>query len=81
MYSMGAYLTLLSRGSLIREIGVLDNSLGRVIVAAFVVFSGLLHSLSVRRAVLEDVLLKKRFGEEWEGWAKSVRYRIFPGVF
>jgi len=34
-----------------------------------------------RRTVMEDKLLKKEFGKEWEEWAKRVRYRLYPGVY
>jgi len=34
-----------------------------------------------RRAIVEDVLLKKQFGKEWVDWASRTRYRILPGIF
>jgi len=33
------------------------------------------------RAVTEDALMKKKFGKEWEEWARNVRYRVCPGIW
>ncbi len=41
-------------------------------------FSGVAFVL---RSSEEDVVLSKQFGEEWNEWAKSVRYRLVPGVY
>jgi len=34
-----------------------------------------------KRAVMEDRLLKKEFGKEWEDWARRTRFRLFPGIW
>jgi len=34
-----------------------------------------------RRAIVEDALLKKQFGNEWVEWANRTRYRTLPGIF
>jgi protein-S-isoprenylcysteine O-methyltransferase Ste14 len=33
------------------------------------------------RCSSEDVMLKKRFGKEWEEWAKRVPYKLLPGIY
>jgi len=34
-----------------------------------------------KRAVMEDRLLKREFGKEWEDWARRTRFRLFPGIW
>jgi len=43
------------------------------------------HDLDVvaflmRRSFVEDRILKKEFGKEWDEWANSVRYNVIPFV-
>lgn len=35
----------------------------------------------IRRVPLEDEMLYNALGEEWESWAKRVKYRLVPGVY
>ena len=41
------------------------------------------HSLHLfmHRAELEDQVLRKEFGIEWEEWARKVPYKFIPYVF
>lgn len=32
------------------------------------------------RADVEDQVLRKEFGKEWEEWAQTVRYKFIPGI-
>lgn len=34
-----------------------------------------------KRVGIEDEALRRRFGKEWEIYAKRVRWGMFPGVF
>jgi len=34
----------------------------------------------VRRSFVEDKMLKKEFGKDWEEWARKVRYNVIPFV-
>ena len=34
-----------------------------------------------KRADVEDQVLKKEFGKEWEEWARVVKYRFIPGLY
>jgi protein-S-isoprenylcysteine O-methyltransferase Ste14 len=29
----------------------------------------------------EDVLLREKFGQQWEDWATKTRYRVVPLIF
>lgn len=35
----------------------------------------------VKRTAVEDAMMKKEFGKEWDNWAEKVRYRMIPYVF
>lgn len=47
-----------------------------MLIQVLVIFPG-----THKRAIMEDELMKKQFGKEWEEWARSVRYRIYPGIW
>jgi len=34
-----------------------------------------------RRSRIEDRVLKREFGKEWEDWARGVRWMFIPGIF
>ena len=36
--------------------------------------------LILRRIPVEDAMLKKHFGKDWNEWAKATPYRLIPGV-
>ncbi|KAG6893544.1 hypothetical protein C0992_009599, partial [Termitomyces sp. T32_za158] len=69
-----------SRGSWIRESGVLGTIPGTTIVVGFIAVC--LKSVVglLRRMPEEDKLMKAEFGKEWEDWARRVPYWLVPGV-
>ncbi|KAG6910483.1 hypothetical protein DXG01_010408 [Tephrocybe rancida] len=70
-----------SRGSWIRESGILHTVAGKVCVGAFTaVYVKLLVSL-LQRMPEEDRLMKASFGSEWEEWARRVPYWLIPGIY
>lgn len=34
-----------------------------------------------KRCNLEDEILQKQFGKQWEKWAEDVPYKLFPGLY
>lgn len=79
--SFGISVIYASPGSFMRTSGWLSTHFGRVVLGAWIlqlILSGVLGSA---RAITEDAMLRKRFGEEWVRWSKRVRYRLIPGVF
>ena len=70
-----------SRGSWVRESGVLDTTTGSVFFYAFALCIGTLTALGLGRMGSEDKELRRVFGEEWDRWAGRVRYRLIPGVY
>lgn len=33
---------------------------------------------AIRRTFVEDDVLHRRYGKEWEGWARRVPYKLVP---
>ncbi|KAF8961650.1 hypothetical protein BDZ97DRAFT_1921140 [Flammula alnicola] len=68
-------------GAWLRESGVY-----KVKVAWLVLLPSLASVVSIlvmyaRRPLVEDKVLKKEFGKEWEEWTERVPYRLFPGIY
>jgi protein-S-isoprenylcysteine O-methyltransferase Ste14 len=61
----GGYVGLLARGS--------------------IAVSGLLYLMVMKmmlsRTKTEDLMLRERFGKQWDKWAAEVPYRLIPGVY
>ena len=75
----GCALSFTSQETVLREwIG--ESTTDRVVLAIMV---GMLHVgwLFVKRAEVEDQVLKEEFGKEWEEWARVVKYRFIPGLY
>ncbi|KAG1733687.1 hypothetical protein EDB19DRAFT_1729932 [Suillus lakei] len=69
------------KGSWLRESGFLQVPFVKVIAAAgFYAFS-LGTVISIVRPAVEDKMLQRALGKEWEDWAKRVKYRLLPGVY
>lgn len=74
----GVSLTVTAPGS------VLYDSLGvestRKLMTVIAVVIAVLTRLAVHRTGIEDQVLREEFKEEWEGWARVVKYKFIPGV-
>lgn len=58
----------------------------RIPGVSLVVKAGIALCTAVNLALLirtkrEDKMMQSAFGEEWEAWARRVKYRIIPGVY
>jgi protein-S-isoprenylcysteine O-methyltransferase Ste14 len=75
----GCASSFTSQGTVLREwIG--ESSTDKVVLSVLV---GMLYVgwQFVKRAEVEDQVLKEEFGKEWEEWARVVRYRFIPGLY
>ena len=70
-----------SRGSWLRESGVLESTVGSVFFYAFGLYLGSTNMVGVSRMGMEDKKLQGVFGEEWGAWARQVPYRLVPGLY
>jgi ATP-binding cassette, subfamily G (WHITE), member 2, SNQ2 len=78
---IGIFCWYLAHGSWLRESGVLGNVIGRTFFGIFAIMTLAVRVALVKRATVEDTVLKMRFGKEWEEWAHRVPYAIVPGVY
>ncbi|KAG7095582.1 hypothetical protein E1B28_006313 [Marasmius oreades] len=76
-----AALQQLSRGSWVRESGILDNPWGRPIMLVWFGGMAIMIGTLMMRIKSEDEILQKEFGDKWEKWREDVPYRLFPGVY
>ncbi|KAG2035722.1 hypothetical protein BDR03DRAFT_962007 [Suillus americanus] len=67
--------------SWLRHSGILDIPGLKLAVAAWLAQMMIAMINLVCRVSQEDEVLKSAFGDEWERWAKVVRYRLIPGVY
>ncbi|KAF9802616.1 hypothetical protein IEO21_09867 [Rhodonia placenta] len=68
-------------GSWMRESGLLDTVAGKTVMGLYALSISSVTIGFLRRAPLEDALLKREFGKEWEQWSKRVPYRMIPFVW
>ncbi|KAG0706256.1 hypothetical protein DFH29DRAFT_825199 [Suillus ampliporus] len=70
-----------NQGSWLRQSGVLQVPFVRVLAAlGFFTFT-VGTCLAINRSPVEDKMLQRALGEDWENWAKRVKYRLLPGVY
>ncbi|KAG1747634.1 hypothetical protein EDB19DRAFT_1630819 [Suillus lakei] len=67
--------------SWLRHSGILGVIGLKMAVVAWLGMATLLIISCVYRVSQEDEVLKSTFGDEWERWAKAVRYRLIPGLY
>ena len=74
----GCALSFTSQGTVLRE--RIGPSTDTVVLGVLV---GMLYVgwQFVKRAEVEDRVLKEEFGKEWEEWARVVKYRFIPGLY
>ena len=70
-----------SRGSWLRESGVLESTVGSVFFYGFGLYLGSTNMVGISRMGMEDKLLRGAFGAEWDAWARRVPYRLVPGLY
>ena len=78
----GWFLWTGASGSWVRESGMLATNYARMAVLFYSVWFMLGHiGVTLGRMSVEDDILRKQFGAEWDNWAKRVPYRVIPGVY
>ncbi|KAG2751227.1 hypothetical protein P692DRAFT_20727219 [Suillus brevipes Sb2] len=82
MMCLGIIILNGSRSSWLRASGVLAKIPGvlPVVIAETSLCTMVIFGLFPRMK-REDKMMHSTFGEEWEAWAKKVKYRIIPGVY
>ncbi|TFK32058.1 hypothetical protein BDQ12DRAFT_693053 [Crucibulum laeve] len=78
---VGMFCWFCSRGSWMRESGVLATVPGKVVVYGIAALISSAMVMGLSRMQLGDELLKKEFGDERTEWAQRVRYKWILGVY
>ncbi|KAG1856714.1 hypothetical protein F4604DRAFT_1797426 [Suillus subluteus] len=82
LQSAGIAVMYGSQGSWMRQSRILQVPFIKVLaVSSFFVFTTLCSWVAISRPAVEDQMLQRALGDEWENWAKKVRYRLIPGVY
>ncbi|KAG1787276.1 uncharacterized protein HD556DRAFT_1247106 [Suillus plorans] len=69
------------QGSWLRQSGILQVPLVNVLVVILLFGLTLCAWMCITRPLVEDKMLQRALGKDWENWAKRVRYRLLPGVY
>ena len=79
---VGNLLCFLGPGSWLRGSGILREPMGKAFVVIWVADMLYVPTVMILFMVrVEDGLLRKEFGREWEEWAQRTPYALLPGVF
>ncbi|KAE9393298.1 hypothetical protein BT96DRAFT_924090 [Gymnopus androsaceus JB14] len=68
-------------GSWIHECGWLDLLPIKISAVLVTVVQATFILLMPIRLGIEDEMMRKEFGQQWEEWAKKVPYKLVPGIF
>ena len=77
---VGIMLWYTAQGSWLRESMIYQMKLAWLIIAPVLLTTSLCLAISLGRIPVEDAILKKEFGKDWDKWAKAVPYQSFPGL-
>ena len=75
---VGVLLTITAPGSVVYDCLGPDSTRKLIAVLALGIARG--TYVFMCRAEVEDRVLRKEFGKEWEDWTRVVRYKFIPGV-
>ncbi|KAH9481022.1 Protein-S-isoprenylcysteine O-methyltransferase B [Psilocybe cubensis] len=75
---IGGYASHLSTGSWVRESGLMKTQVGMALVILCVAVGVAVISSLLLRMPGEDAILRKRFGREWDHWARNTSWINIP---
>ncbi|KDR75066.1 hypothetical protein GALMADRAFT_69357 [Galerina marginata CBS 339.88] len=70
-----------SPGSWARECGVFQTTAGKLIAYGYVGPVSIVTVALLARMSKEDAMLKRKFGAQWDEWARRVPYMLIPGIY
>lgn len=80
VFTLGTYMCIRDRASLLAALGVWGTTSGTVLRFCGVVLAVLEAFAFVDRARVEDEALKRRFGQQWVSWARRTPYKVIPFI-
>ncbi|EJF58319.1 ICMT-domain-containing protein [Dichomitus squalens LYAD-421 SS1] len=81
MTDVGCLMALLLPGSYIYESGMLEKPWVVVGLVFWAVVHVAIALTAVKRIPVEDEVLHKEFGSQWEEWARKTPYKLIPYVY
>ena len=81
LMAIGKVIWYTARGSWLRESMIYQMKLSWLFIAPVMLSISQCFVNIPRRIPVEDEMLKREFGKEWDEWAKAVPYRLFPWVY
>ncbi|CAL1710560.1 unnamed protein product [Somion occarium] len=81
IFMTGLSVCQMGEGSWWKESGLQELVPGRLFWMVWVGVVAVVEAFLVYRTTVEDEALKGHFGEKWERWAKTTRYRLLPYVY
>lgn len=78
---IGSFMSLLCKGSWLRESGKLQSPVGKLLAFLWAVDIIYVPIMMIIRVPREDEVLKKEFGDKWVEWSKRTPYRLIPGIY
>ncbi|KAG1733690.1 hypothetical protein EDB19DRAFT_1729945, partial [Suillus lakei] len=69
------------QGSWLRQSGFLQVPYVKVLAAAGFYAFTVGACLAASRPPIEDKMLQRALGKDWDDWAKRVKYRLIPGIY
>ncbi|KAG1808432.1 uncharacterized protein BJ212DRAFT_1303040 [Suillus subaureus] len=70
-----------SQGSWMRQSEILQVPCMKVLTTIVLFMYTATALVGIDRSSVEDKMLQRALGEDWEYWAKKVKYRLLPGVY
>ena len=81
LLAIGTVLCTLGEGGWYAAAGGMDSTWGRVGAGAWAAVVCVVPAFLLTRLGQEDAVLRERFGEEWEAYARRTPYKLIPFVY
>ncbi|KAH8079082.1 hypothetical protein BXZ70DRAFT_653279 [Cristinia sonorae] len=81
LFMNGLLISQLGPGSWWHTSGLWSMVFGRLFLAAWLGTVTVVEGMLIWRTGLEDEVLRREFGQEWDEWADRTRYRLVPGLY
>ncbi|KAM5546232.1 hypothetical protein V8D89_000358 [Ganoderma adspersum] len=81
MVEAGCLITLMLPGSYVYESGMPTTLWGAVPVLLWAVTHATINLIAVTRVPVEDAVLRREFGSQWDAWARKTPYALIPYVY
>jgi len=81
VYLSGLLMCQMGEGSWMYECGLFKTGFGAFLGGAWILLLGNFFVHILFRMGIEDGILRKEFGKEWDAWAERTPYKVLPLIF